>query len=405
MSTFLYFVTYYLKSPFVRSLLPSFVFSQTVYNYLLLCIACFAFTPLSAQSNKPLIVKPQNVNILDLQAQKPIVITPKKVDIFQHIKPTQKEVLIVPEKVNLFAMVNPQKITLRPVVINKAIKAPFELPAAENINVQIPQFAEGIQFCGLQIPMNVMSVLNRLKSEIARCIRGKYSLIYYQQRAQKYQAEIQATLEAHDLPKELFYLSVAESGLANVTSPKGAKGFWQFMPATAQRYGLEVSQTVDERLHPQKSCVAACQYLQFLYGKFHNWALAAAAYNMGEGGVENALQNQGKSDYFSLQLNPETAQYVYRIVALKYVLEHPTSFNLPTAKVENYKTTPFRTEDVDYDIPDLKVFAEDCGTDYASLKAMNPWLIADKLDKKAGKKYEIRLPVEGSIGEEELLDR
>lgn len=344
---------------------------------------------------------------------------PKKINLFEQVKsphktqnlserngkPIENELVIVPKKVDLFAMNQTQIRTIGTIEPNKKVLAPYALPVSEYVNFQIPNYTDGIHFCGVQVPMNVTSVLTRLKMEFARCVRGKYSLEHYQQRALKYKPEIVQTLKENGLPEELFYLSVAESGLANVTSPKGAKGFWQFMPETARNYGLEVSATVDERLHPQKSCQAACRYLKFLYEKFHNWALAAAAYNMGEGGVENALKSQNKNDYFSLQLNAETAQYVYRIISLKYALNHPQSLGLKEIKKEFIPKTPFRTENVDYHIPDLQTFAEDCGTDLATLKAMNPWLISDRLDRKSGKMYEIRLPVEGTEGEEELLDR
>ena len=118
------------------------------------------------------------------------------------------------------------------------------------------------------------------------------------------------------------YLAVIESGLSQVVSPSGASGFWQFMKRTAPEYGLEVSATVDERYHVEKATRAACAYLKDAHAKFGSWVLAAASYNMGRSGVAN-VASQHVSTYWDLHLNSETARYVYRLLALREVMERP----------------------------------------------------------------------------------
>lgn len=335
-----------------------------------------------------------------------ITVVPKSVNILNTQKSKSNDIIFVPKKVNLLKPQNPQKIVFGKVEAKKDVLAPSQLQNIGPKNLdKVPKLAENPTFCGIPVPVEMANVAFRLRSELARYLGAKHSVHYYLKRSQRYRGEIEETLIRNALPKELFYLAVAESGLANLTSPKGAKGFWQFMPATARAYNLEVSETVDERLHPQKSTEAACKYLSFLHKMFQDWTLAAAAYNMGEGGVANACKNQGTKSYFELRLNAETAQYVYRIIALKYVLENPTLFGINVPASENYAPIPYDYQPVSENIDNLATFAEDCDTDLATLKAMNPWLISDKLVAMPGKTYHIRIPTAETISAEELIER
>lgn len=321
-----------------------------------------------------------------------------KINIFEQEQYKPPPIICVPKKVNLFEQnQSPQLITLQIKPEDKNIKPPFELSIDEDFKSVFPELGETVNFCGETIPLHFPLVRTRLNRELGRYKKAGYTVRHYQARHQYYKAEALAIIQKYQLPDELIYLAVAESGLANVTSPKGAKGFWQFMPETAKNYGLEVTETVDERLDPLKSAEAACRYLRFLYSKFKSWSLAAAAYNMGEGGLENAMKTQAKGSYYELSLNPETAQYLFRIVTLKYIMEYPRKMGFETRNMpEKYKIKT-RKEVVNYSIPDLKSFAQECGTNYETLKYLNPWLIADQLNAKSGKNYEICLPIENSI--------
>jgi soluble lytic murein transglycosylase-like protein len=95
------------------------------------------------------------------------------------------------------------------------------------------------------------------------------------------------------------------------------------MPGTARTYGLRVGHGRDERYNIRKSTIAACKYFKELYAEFNSWTLAAAAYNHGEIQMARAIRNQSEDNYFRLHLNAETGSYVYRIIAMKEIIERP----------------------------------------------------------------------------------
>lgn len=148
-------------------------------------------------------------------------------------------------------------------------------------------------------------------------------------------------LEERNLPLELKYLPVIESGLnPNAVSKHGAAGLWQFMLATAKGLGMEVNSLVDERRDPYLSSKLAAKYLSDLYATYGDWSLAIAAYNCGPGDVNKAIRRAGgdpkKHDFWSIYeyLSPETRGYVPMFIAANYVMnyypEHNISPVIPT---------------------------------------------------------------------------
>ena len=129
-------------------------------------------------------------------------------------------------------------------------------------------------------------------------------------------------LEKAGLPLELKYLPIIESALSTTaTSPMGAVGLWQFMPATGKSYGLEINSFVDERRDPVQATRAACRYLKDLYSIYHDWTLAIAAYNCGPGNVNKALARAGGGTTFwdiYEYLPRETRGYVPAFVGASY---------------------------------------------------------------------------------------
>lgn len=131
-------------------------------------------------------------------------------------------------------------------------------------------------------------------------------------------------LRQYDLPSQLKYLAVIESGLkTTAVSWAGAVGPWQFMPATARRYGLIVTRSSDQRTDYIKSTHAAAQYLRDLYAEFQDWLLVIAAYNGGEGRVRQAIQRSHSTDFWKLQyqLPTESMNHVKKFIATHYVFE------------------------------------------------------------------------------------
>ncbi len=151
-----------------------------------------------------------------------------------------------------------------------------------------------------------------------------YQFLLYHKYAKKYFPYIDSYLHEVDIPDDFKYLAVAESSLKNdAVSRVGAAGIWQLMPETARRYGLRVDDEIDERFNFERSTRAAGAYLLYLHSIFQNWTLAAAAYNRGEGGLQRDIDSQPHTKtYYDLVLNNETSNYIYRIVAIKYLMQN-----------------------------------------------------------------------------------
>lgn len=260
-------------------------------------------------------------------------------------------------------------------------------------------------FCGENVPLDNEVVKNKFMHELNKQKKGRSSLAATIQLSHRYKAEMMQILKENGLHPDIFYVAVAESGLANLTSPRGAKGFWQFMPDAAVNSGLEISSTVDERLHPMKATLAACKYFKTVNKMLHDWTLSAAAYNMGVGGVLNAVSNQGTRNYYRLNLNSETGHYLYRIVAMKALMENPSEYGIKLNSKDRFAPIPCYIVKVNHDIENLADFAKEHNSTIKELKMMNPWLISNHLDAKKGKTYEIRFPKSGNVSANEMVAR
>jgi membrane-bound lytic murein transglycosylase D len=147
------------------------------------------------------------------------------------------------------------------------------------------------------------------------------------------------TLAKYDMPIELKYLSVIESGLRpQVKSPAGALGLWQFMYGTGKMYGLTENSYIDDRMDPVKATEAACKFLNKLYGIYGDWNLALAAYNAGPGNVNKAIRRSGgKRTYWEVRpfLPRETQGYVPNFIAAAYLLTYHKEHNIKPAAAKN----------------------------------------------------------------------
>lgn len=156
-------------------------------------------------------------------------------------------------------------------------------------------------------------------------VKGRRSAEVILGRSAIYFPVFKENLEKFGLPDDLKYMPVVES-LLNPTalSPAGAAGLWQFMPATARRFGLKIDNYVDERFDPYKSTEAAMRYLKSLYDRFDDWTLTIAAFNCGEGCVESAIKKGATRDFWVLKkyLPKETGRYVSRFIAASYVMNN-----------------------------------------------------------------------------------
>jgi membrane-bound lytic murein transglycosylase D len=249
-----------------------------------------------------------------------------------------------------------------------------------------------ISFAGEQVALDKFEVKERLDRELLVNSYWQSNSLLMIKRSKRAFEIIEPILAEYDVPEDFKYLAVAESGLLNVTSSAGAKGVWQFMQSTAKSYNLEVNEEVDERLHLEKSTIAACQYLEKAHTKFGSWTLAAAAYNRGPAGVERDLAKQQVGDYFDLHLNNETSRYVLRILALKTIFENQTSYGIHLKNEDYYGSISTINVVVDSSINNIAEYALQLGTNYHVLKSLNPWLKSNELTV-VNKTYTIKAPL------------
>lgn len=255
-----------------------------------------------------------------------------------------------------------------------------------------PKVPKEMVFAGEKIVFDDLDLKERMDNELLVNTYWHSSTIMTMKLANRFLPEMKAILKEEGLPEDLVYVAIIESGLKNVVSPAGAKGFWQFMEAAGKEFGLTITSQIDERYHLEKSTRAACHYLKKAYAKFGTWSLAAAAYNRGMGGIQRDLDQQGVSDFFDLSLNNETARYVFRLFAVKLVLENPTEYGFYLEDEDLYP--PYRTKDIKVteSIESIYEWAIEQGVSTKIVRKLNPWIIGKSIDLKNGEEIIVKLP-------------
>ena len=271
----------------------------------------------------------------------------------------------------------------------------------EQFNIKYGIFAivqpENLNFAGEEIPIYSPDIWERIDKELLKNTYWQSNTMLYFKKANKYFPIIEPILKQYNIPDDFKYLAVIESGLDNVVSPSGAAGFWQIMKGTAREYGLEVNKDIDERYNLEKSTVVACKYLQDSYKKFGNWTMAAASYNMGKSGVKRRMLEQKSNNYYNLYLNSETARYVFRVIAVKEIMQNPKNYGFMFRKKDLYKMPNFQTVEVDSTISSLSAFAGSYNINFKLLKQFNPWLRTTKLPDESRKKYILKIPTDTDL--------
>lgn len=292
--------------------------------------------------------------------------------------------------ISLFAYNNKPTNDLKPLSSNS--KDSTKETAQSFYQVTVADLPKEVTFASNNVPVENIDVAEKLDREFMVNTFWHSQTLLLIKRANRWFPVIEPILKKNNIPDDFKYLAVIESGLDNVTSPSGAKGFWQFMKPTATGYNLEVSDDVDERYHLEKSTEAACKYLNSAYDIFNDWTLAAASYNMGKTGLQNKLDEQKVTNYYDLLLNIETGRYVYRIVAAKYILSNPKKYGFNLENKNLYP--PYQTYSIAIDttINNLVDFALKNKSNYKTLKLLNPWLRSNQLNASKSKNYTILLP-------------
>ncbi len=252
--------------------------------------------------------------------------------------------------------------------------------------------AEKQVFAGELVPIQDFDVRERLDRELLVNAYWQSTTLLHIKRAARWFPIIEPILKEQSVPEDFKYLAVIESGLANVVSPSGATGFWQFMKGTAEQYKLEVNDEVDERYDLVKSTYAACAYFKDAYRQFGSWTMVAASYNMGIGGLTRQAAVQKQTNFYDLHLNTETSRYVSRIIAVKNILEHPKKYGYHLRKKDHYQPVQYKAIIVNKPVEDFVEFALANGSNYKHVKLANPWIRKSNLSNRSGKEYSILIP-------------
>lgn len=263
----------------------------------------------------------------------------------------------------------------------------------KNYKIFAVDIPDTIDFSGERVETNRFDIREGIDKELLINTYWQSQTIMLFKKAYRWFPVIEPILKQNGIPEDFKYLAVAESGLSNnLVSPVGASGMWQFMKESAVKYGLEVTDEVDERYNIEKSTVAACKLIKDAYALYKSWTMAAASYNVGPGSLSSSVKQQKASSYYDLYLNTETARYVYRIIALKLIMSSPKEYGFYLRLSDLYPPIPTYTVKVDTSVKDLVGFAGKYKLNYKILKEFNQWIRKSELNNASKKTYYITLP-------------
>jgi membrane-bound lytic murein transglycosylase D len=263
----------------------------------------------------------------------------------------------------------------------------------QGYKITTPAIPVNLSFAGESVPADDWELRERIEREFIVNTYWHSSTIFALKRGARFFPVIEPILKKNNIPDDFKFVVVIESGFANVVSPAGAAGFWQFIESAGKEFGLEINDEVDERYHLEKATEAASKYILSAYRKFGSWTSAAASFNMGMRGVERQIERQKTNNYYNLFLNEETSRYIARIIAVKEIMNDHQKYGYDIPAEERYPPYKFKEVTVNGSINDLVDFALRNNTNYKMIKVLNPWLRSNKLTNSKGKTYNIRIPV------------
>lgn len=262
-----------------------------------------------------------------------------------------------------------------------------------------PRIPDKVTVCGQTVDLDPLDYAERYDRELTSLIYTHGNTLLMIKRANRYFPQIAPILKSNGMPKDLLYLACVESTL-NPRAVSGAKaaGIWQFMPATAKEYGLEVNDEVDERFNIDKATVAACKYFKKALARYNgDWNAVFASYNAGMNRITSQLDAQLADDALDLYLADETQRYPFRVMATKAIMENPSAYGFYITADQLYRPREVDVVDVTGPVDSWAQWAADRGITYRDLREENPWIRAPKLTNKAGKTYKVRVPRKESL--------
>jgi len=222
-------------------------------------------------------------------------------------------------------------------------------------------------------------------------LREKFEL--WLARSGQYIPIMRDILREHQLPEDLVFLALIESGFnPKAFSRAKAAGPWQFIKSTGKKYGLRIDQWIDERRDPVKSTVAAARYLKDLFGMFGSWPLSMASYNAGEGKIMRAMARTKADDFWELKqsrhIRPETKNYVPKFMAATIIAKNPQKYGF---SIEYHPLFTYDEVEIPKATP-LKTIAKAAGVTLAEIKAYNPELKKETTPPNYPH-YRLKLPI------------
>jgi membrane-bound lytic murein transglycosylase D len=226
------------------------------------------------------------------------------------------------------------------------------------------------------LPLVVNDYVATYINFFANTQKGHNTLLHSFQRSGRYRAMIQRVMAEEDVPQDLIYLAVAESGFnpRAINAKSRAGGMWQFMPTGS--YGLARNSYVDERFDPEKSTRAYARYMKFIYDQLGDWYLSMAGYDWGAGNVQRAVQKTGYADFWELykrnNLPGETKNYVPEILAAIIIANNPTQYGFDDVTIDPPVLTD--TVTINYSV-DLRLVSDVVDAPVDEVIALNPSLL------------------------------
>jgi hypothetical protein len=231
-----------------------------------------------------------------------------------------------------------------------------------------------LDFCGESVALESQDVRERLEKELLLTLWDRPQVALWIKRSNRYLPLIEKMLQEHDVPDDLKYVAIIESALRpHAGSRKGAIGFWQFMEATGQKYGLMINAEKDQRRNIFYSTEAAIAYFKDLYDLLGTWTLSAAAYNMGEQGLQSEILAQKTNNYYHLYLPLETQRYMLRIISAKMILTEPETYGFRFTPEDLYPRLQFdRLKLHCFQETPVSIIAQAADTHFKVIKDLNP---------------------------------
>lgn len=231
-----------------------------------------------------------------------------------------------------------------------------------------------VYFCGQSFIFDNSDKRERLEKEFLLLVSNQAQLLLYFRRSEEFFPVIEEMLHESGMPDDLKYVAVIESALkTRAMSYAGASGPWQFLAGTAREQGIKSTGQVDMRRDIEMSTQAAIDKFKVLIGQFGDWALALAAYNMGENGLARRMREQGVSDYFSLWLPEETEAYVFRAIVIKLIFENPGHYGILLDQRTYWERVQKDTITVTFRSGlNVKRVADWCESTFREIKILNP---------------------------------